>query len=48
MPLTRRVESRWAVLTMDGKRRLAVLKSSTPINGIQRPLFPVTVSEANA
>jgi hypothetical protein len=36
------------VLTTDVGRRLAALKSSTQINGIQRPLFSVSVSEANA
>jgi hypothetical protein len=35
-------------LTTDVERRLAVLKSSTHINGIQRQLFLVPVSEANA
>jgi len=36
------------VLTTDVERRLAALKSSTQINGIQRLLFSVSVSEANA
>jgi hypothetical protein len=35
-------------LTTDVERRLAALKSSTHINGIQRQLFLVLVSEANA
>jgi hypothetical protein len=33
---------------MDVERRLAALKSSTPGNGIQRQLFLVPFSEANA
>jgi hypothetical protein len=32
----------------DVERRLAVLRTSTHSNGIQRPLFSVSVSEANA
>jgi hypothetical protein len=36
------------VLTTDVERRLAALKSSTHINGIQCPLSSVPVSEANA
>jgi hypothetical protein len=35
-------------LTTDVERRLAALKSSTHLNGIQRQLFLVPVSEANA
>jgi hypothetical protein len=35
-------------LTPDVEGRLAALKSSTPGNGIQRQLFLVPVSEANA
>jgi hypothetical protein len=35
-------------LTTNVERRLAVLKSSTYLNGIQRQLFLVPVSEANA
>jgi hypothetical protein len=35
-------------LTTDVETRLAVLKSSTHINGIQRQLFLVPVSEAKA
>jgi len=35
-------------LTTDVEGRLAALKSSTHINGIQCPLFSVSVSEANA
>jgi hypothetical protein len=35
-------------LTTDVERRLAALKSSTPGNGIQRPIFLVPFSEANA
>ena len=33
---------------MNVERRLAALKSSTPSNGIQRQLFLVPFSEANA
>jgi hypothetical protein len=36
------------VLTTDVERRLAALTASTPINGIQLPLFSVPFSEANA
>jgi hypothetical protein len=36
------------VLTTDVERRLTALKSSTHLNGIQRQLFLVPVSEANA
>jgi hypothetical protein len=36
------------VLTTDVERRLAALTTSTHINGIQCPLFSVSVSEANA
>jgi hypothetical protein len=36
------------VLTTDVERRLAALTTSTHINGIQSPLFSVSVSEANA
>jgi len=36
------------VLTTDVERRLAALKSSTQINGIQRQFFLVQFSEANA
>jgi hypothetical protein len=35
-------------LTTDVERRLAALKSSTHLNRIQRQLFLVPVSEANA
>jgi hypothetical protein len=35
-------------LTTDVERRLAALITSTHINGIQCPLFSVSVSEANA
>jgi len=35
-------------LTTNVERRLAVLKSSTPINGFRLPLFTVPISEANA
>jgi hypothetical protein len=35
-------------LTTDVERRLAALTTSTHINGFQRPLFSVSVSEANA
>jgi hypothetical protein len=35
-------------LTTDVERRLAALKSSMHLNGIQRQLFLVPVSEANA
>jgi len=35
-------------LTTGVERRLAALKSSTPGNGIQRPIFLVPFSEANA
>jgi hypothetical protein len=35
-------------LTTDVERRLAALTTSTHINGIQCPLFSVSVSEANA
>ena len=33
---------------MDVERRLAALKSSTPVNGFQRLIFSVPFSEANA
>ena len=33
---------------MNVERRLAALKSSTHLNGIQRLIFSVSVSEANA
>jgi hypothetical protein len=36
------------VLTTNVERRLAALKSSTHVNGIQRQLFLVPDSEANA
>jgi hypothetical protein len=36
------------VFTVKVEGRLAALISSTPINGFQRPLFSVSVSEANA
>jgi hypothetical protein len=36
------------VLTTNVERRLAALKSSTNVNGIQRQLFLVPDSEANA
>jgi hypothetical protein len=36
------------VLTITVEGRLAALKASTPINGFQRPPFPVVLAEANA
>jgi hypothetical protein len=36
------------VLTADVEKRLAALKSSTQINGFQRPLLRLHFSEANA
>jgi hypothetical protein len=36
------------VLTVNVEKRLAALKSSTQINGFQRPLLRLPFSEANA